>query len=285
MRIVVEHETRYRYAAPVRAVSQLLRKTPRPHDGQHIDRWRLDVDVDSRIREDEDAFGNLVQHLSADGPFEALTLTVRGLVETADTHGVLSGLHEPLPAEVFLRSTPITEPDQEIVAFAQDTVAGRIDRLDQLHALLSAVYREVAYEVSSTTVGTSAIEAFRQRRGVCQDLSHIFIGCARHLGIPARYVSGHLARSDGVVEQEASHAWAEALVEGLGWVGFDPANGVCPVDRHVRIACGFDYLACAPVRGSRFGGGAEKLSVKLTVAEAVEHGRTRQRQQMRQTQT
>ena len=283
MRIIIDHETRYDYAAPVRGVHQLLRLKPRSHHGQHVDQWRLDVDVDSRVHENEDAFGNTVQHLSADGPFQALTLTVRGLVETADTRGVLSGLHEPLPAETFLRSTPLTAPDRAIVEFAGAAVAGRTDRLERLHALLAAVHRDIAFEVSATTVGTSAIDAFRQKRGVCQDLSHVYIACARHLGVPARYVSGHLARSDGVVEQGASHAWAEALVEGLGWVGFDPANGVCPAERHVRVACGFDYLACAPVRGTRVGGGAETLTVQLTVAEAPEGGPPR-RQQMSQTQ-
>ena len=284
MRITIDHETRYDYAAPVRGVTQLLRLRPRSHDGQHVDRWRLDVDVDSRIRDEDDAFGNCVQHLSADGPFRGLTLTVRGMVETSDTQGVLSGLHEPLPKEAFLRSTPLTEPDRAIVGFAEETVAGRSDRLDRLHALLGAIYREMSFEVSATTVGTSAIEAFRQKRGVCQDLSHVFIACARHLGVPARYVSGHLARVDGVVEQDASHAWAEALVEGLGWVGFDPANGICPADRHVRVACGFDYLTCAPVRGTRIGGGVEKLTVQLTVAEAGRAPVSRQ-QQMEQAQS
>lgn len=284
MRITVNHETRYEYAAPVRSVSQVLRLTPRSHDGQHVVQWRLDVDVDSRIREGEDAFGNCVQYLSADGPFQSLTLTVQGVVETSETQGVLSERHEPLPPETFLRSTPLTAPDSAIVAFAEDTAAGRADRLDRLHALLGAIHREMRFEVSSTNVGTSAVEAFASRRGVCQDLSHVFIACARHLGIPARYVSGHLARADGVVEQEASHAWAEALVEGLGWVGFDPANGICPTERHVRVACGFDYVACAPVRGTRLGGGDERLSVRLSVAEADRAPVTR-RQQMEQAQS
>ncbi len=267
MRITVDHETRYTYAAPVRMVSQLLRLKPRSHDGQHVQSWRLDVDVDSQVHDGGDAFGNITQRLAAEGPFESLTLTVRGQVETSDTNGVLTGLIEPLPVQVYLRSTPLTAADKAITDFAKATVAGRTDPLDQLHALLAAIYRDITYEIRATTVVTSAVEAFRQQRGVCQDLSHIFIACARHLGIPARYVSGHLARSDGVVEQEASHAWAEAMVEGLGWVGFDPANGVSPGEHHVRVACGFDYLACAPVRGFRRGGGAEKLAVKLQVGE------------------
>lgn len=283
MRITINHETRYDYAAPVRSVSQVLRLRPRSHDGQHVVHWRLDVDVDSRIRDGEDAFGNCVQYLSADGPFQSLALNVHGVVETVETEGVLSERHEPLPPEAFLRSTPLTTTDSAIVAFAEDTTAGRSDRLGRLHALLAAIHREMSFEVSSTNVGTSAIEAFASKRGVCQDLSHVFIACARHLGIPARYVSGHLARADGVVEQEASHAWAEALVEGLGWIGFDPANGICPSERHVRVACGFDYVACAPVRGTRLGGGEEQLSVRLSVAE-VGRAPVHRRQQMEQAQ-
>ncbi len=266
MRIRIDHETRYHYDAPVRGVSQVLRLKPRPHDGQHIVSWRVDVDVDGRLRESEDAFGNRILRLSAEGPLEEITLSVAGEVETQDTAGMLSGQPERLPPEVYTRQTPLTELTPALEAFAGDAVSGVDDRLDQLHALLGAVHQQVVYDTRSTTVATSAIEAFTQGRGVCQDLAHIFIACARHVGAPARYVSGHLARADGVIEQEASHAWAEALVPGLGWVGFDPANGGCPSERHVRVACGFDYLSAAPVRGSRIGGGAERLSVRLVVS-------------------
>jgi transglutaminase-like putative cysteine protease len=103
---------------------------------------------------------------------------------------------------------------------------------------------------------------------VCQDLAHIFLATARRLGVPARYVSGHLVRADGLCEQEAGHAWAVALVPGLGWVGFDPANGICPTDAYVRVAVGLDYLDAAPVRGARQGGGEETMDVRLNVHEA-----------------
>lgn len=266
MRIRIDHETRYQYDAPVRGVNQVLRLQPRPHDGQHVISWRVDVDVDGRLRDGEDAFGNHIVRLFAEGPLQEITLSVSGEVETQDVAGVLSGLPESLPAEVYLRQTPLTRLTPSLEAFAGDVVSGADDRLSQLHALLFAVHREVIYDTRSTTVATSAMDAFTQKRGVCQDLAHIFIACARHLGAPARYVSGHLARDDGVIEQEASHAWAEALVPGLGWVGFDPVNNACPAERHVRVACGFDYLSAAPVRGSRIGGGTERLHVRLAVA-------------------
>ncbi len=276
MRIRINHETRYTYEAPVRAISQVLRLTPRPNDSQFIADWRVDIDVDGRLRVGEDAFGNTVHTLSAEGPLETMTLTVQGEVETQDTAGVLTGASERLPAEVFLRDTSLTGMNDDLRQFAAVATRGGGDSLGRLHGLLAAIHGDVVFDTRKTTVATSAIDAFAMKRGVCQDLSHIFVACARDAGIPARYVSGHLARSDGIVEQEASHAWAEALIDGLGWVGFDPTNGICVGERHVRVATGFDYLSAAPVRGSRSGGGQERLSVRLMVSEGGQPKRQNQ---------
>ncbi|MDU6750717.1 MAG: transglutaminase family protein, partial [Bradyrhizobium sp.] len=111
---------------------------------------------------------------------------------------------------------------------------------------------------------------------------HIFIASARAAGIPARFVSGHFLRSDGAVHQEAGHAWAEAYVPNLGWVGFDAANCICTTDAHVRVAIGLDYLGAAPVRGTRYGGGTETLTVKVKV-EQVGRGGQSQSQSQRQS--
>ena len=127
----------------------------------------------------------------------------------------------------------------------------------------------MAYDTSPTHAATTAEEAFALKRGVCQDYTHIFIAAARSLAIPARYIGGHFHRADGAVRQEAGHAWAEAFVPDLGWVGFDPTNGVCVTDAHVRVAAGLDYLAAAPVRGSRYGGGSETLDVSVRVNAAA----------------
>src|SRR6266487_4339197 len=113
-----------------------------------------------------------------------------------------------------------------------------------------------------------AMATFARKRGVCQDYAHIFIACARSGGVPARFVSGHFLRSDGTANQAAGHAWAEAFVPDLGWVGFDPANGICTTDAHARVAIGLDYLGAAPVRGTRYGGGSETLSVAVRVDQA-----------------
>jgi transglutaminase-like putative cysteine protease len=125
------------------------------------------------------------------------------------------------------------------------------------------------FDTDPTRTTTTASEAFALKRGVCQDLTHIFIAAARCLGIPARYVSGYFHRADGVVEQEAGHAWAEAFIPDLGWVAFDATNGISATDAHLRVAIGLDYLGAAPVRGTRFGGSGEDLSVRVRVSQAM----------------
>ena len=124
------------------------------------------------------------------------------------------------------------------------------------------------FDLDPTHAATTAAEAFALKRGVCQDLTQIFIAAARSLGIPARYVSGYFHRADGVIEQDAGHAWAEAHVPDLGWVAFDPANGISATDAHLRVAVGLDYLGAAPVRGSRYGGSDEILTIRLRVEQA-----------------
>src|SRR6185295_18909573 len=105
-----------------------------------------------------------------------------------------------------------------------------------LHALLNRIHSEVRYDTDPTKTTTTAAEAFALKGGVCQDLTHIFIAAARTLRIPARYVGGYLRRTDSVTERDAGHAWAEGYVDGLGWVAFDTANGLCATDAHIRVA-------------------------------------------------
>jgi transglutaminase-like putative cysteine protease len=150
------------------------------------------------------------------------------------------------------------------------------DALSSLHALMLGIRDRMQFEPGITEVATDADTALRLGRGVCQDLSQIFIAAARHLGVPARYVSGHYAAADHP-EQEAAHAWAEGFVPGLGWVSFDPTHGVCGTEGHVRVAVGLDSRDAAPVRGSRRGGGLESLAVGV-------HGRQAGGQRQSQSQ-
>ncbi|WP_374388466.1 transglutaminase N-terminal domain-containing protein [Brevundimonas sp.] len=263
MRIRIDHSTRYAYARPARFIVQMLRLTPKSCESQQVRDWRIETDVDARLRRGEDAFGNVVHSLYTERPTDALTIRVTGEVATVDTGGVIRGQNERLPPTVYLRDTPLTHADGGIVDFAKAIPEG--ETLDRMHRLMGAIHRDVAFEVGSTSATHTAADAFAQKRGVCQDHAQIFIACARKLGVPARYVSGHLNRLDGQHDQDAAHAWAEAWVDGLGWVGFDPANGICPTDQYVRVAVGLDALGATPIRGTSYGGGVESLTVALHV--------------------
>jgi transglutaminase-like putative cysteine protease len=270
MRIRVLHETAYRYEKPASGIIQNLRLTPRNHDGQYVVAWRIEVSEDCRLNEYEDAFGNIAHAFSADGPVTELRLVVEGEVETQDTAGVVRGTVERFPPSLYLRGTPLTEPDPAITRFAHDIRSASADGdLNLLHALLARIKDDIVYDTVPTQATTTAAEAFALKQGVCQDLTHIFIAAARVLQVPARYVGGYFCRAGGGASPEAGHAWAEAFVRGLGWVAFDPANGMCATDGYVRVAAGLDYLGAAPVRGTRYGGGSEQLVVAVRVDQAA----------------
>ncbi|HEY0224209.1 MAG TPA: transglutaminase family protein [Pseudolabrys sp.] len=269
MRIRISHATTYRYETPPTAVTQLLRLTPRNHDGQYVVDWRIDLSEDCILHQHDDAFGNITHSFTAEGPFEKLSVTVDGEVETQDTNGRVNGAIEVFPPALFLRETDLTHADAAIVDFAETTrAAAPKDTLTLLHELLNGLNREITFDTSPTVAATTAAEAFKLKRGVCQDLTHIFIAAARRLGVPARYIGGHFYRADGVTEQDAGHAWVEAYIDGLGWVGFDPTNGISTTDAHVRVAAGLDYLGSAPVRGTRYGGSGETLNVAVHVEQS-----------------
>jgi transglutaminase-like putative cysteine protease len=177
---------------------------------------------------------------------------------------VVGGLAEPVPAKVYLRVTSLTAPDAAILDLAR-AVSGH-DTIASLHALMEAIRDEVEYKAGATLTETTAAEALAARTGVCQDHAHIFVASARVLGIPARYVTGYLL-TDEAVPAAAHHAWAEAYVDGLGWVGFDVANMICPTDRYVRMAAALDAQYTSPIRGSRRGGDVELLEVEVRVQQ------------------
>ena len=269
MRLRVLHETAYRYGTPATRAIQILRLTPRGHDGQFVVNWRIDVDRDCRLDASTDPFGNAVHSFTVEGPLDGLTITAEGEVETQDTDGIVRGQVERMPPVVFLRDTALTRSDAAIRVLAEEAQAqGGPNPLEILHAIMERIRERMRFEVNLTDSGTSAIEAFSLGHGVCQDFAHIFIAAARHLGIPARYVSGYLFHSDKLDGQDAGHAWAEALVDDLGWVAFDPANGISATDAYVRLAVGLDYLGAAPVRGTRYGGAEETLGVRILVHQS-----------------
>jgi transglutaminase-like putative cysteine protease len=266
MRIRIAHSSVARYDPPATGAIQVFRLTPRNHEGQYVVRWRIDVAPDARLAAHEDAFGNITHVFTADGPLPELRIEVDGIVETQNTDGVVSGSVERFPPSLFLRDTALTAPDTAIGQFA---LAIRADSggqvLAELHTLLGRLHAGTAFDSDPAHPATGAAEAFARKRAGAADLTHIFIGAAHCLGIPARFIAGYFRDNDGV--EQAGHFWAEAHVAGLGWVGFDPANGFCPTDAHIRVAVGLDALSAAPLRGTRYGVGGETLEVAITVGQ------------------
>jgi transglutaminase-like putative cysteine protease len=139
--------------------------------------------------------------------------------------------------------------------------------LDFLHALMRQIANHLTFDATPTSAETPAAGAFKLKRGTARDFAHAFLGCARAADVPARFVSGHIYGSGKQRVTDDAHAWTEAFVPQLGWVGFDPVNTICTTDAHARVAIGLDHLGAAPVRGTRYGGG-ETMSVAVQVAQA-----------------
>ena len=267
MRLHVRHTTRYRYAASIPYAVQTLRLCPRPYEGLSVLRWRVRGETRRDLPSFIDGFGNVTHCHTVNHPHEAAAIMVEGEVETSIADGVIRGTVETLPPLFFLRSTELTAADAAIAALTAASAAAKTP-LDRLHGLMHAVRERIDYRIGETHVATTAAAALASGAGVCQDHAHVFLAAARHLGIPARYVSGYLWTGEAAPESDAAHAWAEAFVEDLGWVGFDPANRICPTEAYIRMSIGLDYWTAAPIRGVRRGTAAESLAVKVKVTQA-----------------
>ena len=267
MKLTIRHTTHYAFAEPVVHALQRLRLTPKETQGQRIIDWSMHFDnAYAELSYDDQHFNHVTLIGLAPGARE-VTVTCEGTVETEDNAGVIGRHSGHLPLWSFLRQTPLTRAGPKLRGLLRDVPASDTRKpLDFIHALAALIRERIAYEAGRTHSATTAEEAVIHGYGVCQDHAHIFIGAARASGVPARYVSGYLLMDDRI-EQEATHAWAEAHVDGLGWVGFDVSNGISPDPRYVRVATGSDYRDAAPITGISQGMAADEV---LTVGVAVE---------------
>jgi transglutaminase-like putative cysteine protease len=264
MHISINHTTEYTYDTLGSFAVQRLRLTPQDTQSQKVLSWSIEAEGIEHAASYIDGFGNRVSLITHCKPYETLAITAAGEVETEDMNGVVGDLRETANPQLFLRATKRTKSSPAIKALADEARERRA--LDRLHHLMESIAGRVAYDTDATHQGTTAADALAAGQGVCQDHAHIFIAAARRLNIPARYVTGYLHVS-GEERAVAHHAWAEAWVNELGWVGFDPANSICPTERYVRLACGFDAASAAPITGTRRGGGTESLRVDVIVRQ------------------
>lgn len=264
MRIHISHRTTYRFDQPVHYGLQRLRLTPRSGSTQTVVEWALELSGCGLQLTYDDHFGNHVTLVRIDGDALEVEIEASGLVETTGFDGVVGQHSGAVPLWFHLRPTELTEPGDRIRELAAE-VASEQDPVTRLHALSGLITDQVEYRLGGSEPSTRAEEALAGSQGVCQDHAHIFVAAARELDVPARYISGYMLLDDNE-SSPASHAWAEAHVNGLGWVGFDVSNGISPDDRYVRVAVGRDYREAAPLVGTRYGSGGESLDVRLEVS-------------------
>jgi transglutaminase-like putative cysteine protease len=262
MRLKISHRTEYNYDAPLSYALQRIRLTPQGGMAQTILKWNIAIEGAREELRYIDGFGNETRLLSVEGEPRSVTIVASGEVETKQTTGVTGPQRGFAPLWLFEAPTTLTAPGAALEALAASVGEG--DELERLHRLMDIIADKVTYLTGATSSATTAEEAVKIGSGVCQDHAHVFIGAARQIGFPARYVSGYLMK-DG--EQAASHAWAEAHVRGLGWVGFDASNRMSPDETYVSLATGRDYRDAAPVSGIRLGQALETLAVHITVEQ------------------
>jgi len=266
----IHHQTVYRYAEPVRRSVHELRLAPRSGPLQSVQAWQLTAP--GNLSEARDGFGNIVHSFTVAGPAHTIAITATGEVHvgppTSGSDGSFCDAPAPGEARVsplfYLGATPTTDAPAEMRAFAVPYLAAGQD-VPALLALADGIAQRVRYQANTTDVGTTAAEAFRLGRGVCQDQAQVMVASCRALGIPARYVSGYFY--DPAATELASHAWADVCldVQRELWCSIDVTHGCLSDHRHVRLAVGRDYQAAAPVRGICEGGGGETLAVSIGI--------------------
>lgn len=276
MRLLVRHQTLYHYEAGASHAALLLKLLPCDNATQEVIHWSVEVNGEPVENFRRNGYGDQEALWVAHDDMDMVRIVASGLVVTRDQAGVIGNLPHVEPT-IFLRETALTKANDDIralVALHEDE-----GELARLHALSEAVQKAVVYRSGSTHAESTAIEALAQGSGVCQDHAHIFISAARAAGIPARYVAGYmLASHDGETLHE-THAWAEAFVRGLGWVGFDPSNGICVTAAYIRVSSGLDAHDAAPVRGTVKAAGEIAIDADVRIAQASDNEAEQAQQQ------
>lgn len=265
MRLSVDHRTRYHFSEPQARVVQLLRMTPLDDGGQTVISWSIDVDCDARLREGRDGYGNITTMLYIEGPITGAEIVVRGEIVTDDHAGLLTGVTETLPHQLYLRPTKATEADKAIADFAQDVAAGKSSPLQVAGALNTAIFERLTLRSGRSPKLRNATETFAENWGSVRDAAQLLISCARALHIPARFVSGHCLDGPNAGNHKSAHCWTELYAESTGWVAFDPSMGRNPGETHIRVAIGLDASDATPLSGTRMGGGIEEMDVAVHV--------------------
>jgi len=282
----IKHTTKYQYDNIISESVMEVRKRPRSEGAQRCLKFMLNVQPHAKVSVYRDHMGNFVHHFNVPTRHDVLVIDAVSIVESVDP----DSLPESLPAEAwdeldslrgtleyydFLASSPLTKAPALLRELREEINLQRSsDPLTQLVELNSIIYGLFDYVPDSTSVDSPVDDVIIGRKGVCQDFAHVMLALGRWLGIPCRYVSGYLYHQenndDARSVPDATHAWVEAFLPDLGWVGFDPTNNLICDQRHIRVAVGSDYLDVPPTHGVFKGNAHSKLSVDVSVSQTEE---------------
>ena len=266
----IKHQTTYEFEEIPQSVMQKLHLSPISNATQKVIDWNIEIKGANLEFKSKDYHGNTIHLCKYDLISDRITICCSGSVQVEDTLGVVGTHDGSLPLVLFSRPTPLTAPGKRIKILCSKM--GKLKRkrssddISLLHELSSTIRKTIQYVKGKTNIETTAEQALELGEGVCQDHVHVFLTTTRLLGFYSRYVSGYLMIGDNII-QEASHAWAEVYLDGLGWVGFDISNGISPDDKYIKLATGFDYHDVIPLSGVRQGSGNERLLTNIVIAE------------------
>lgn len=279
----IRHITRFRYNVPIHESMMELRMQPRDEGRQRRHSFELSINPRAQVTHYRDHLGNTVHHFDIPGQHTQLIITAQAMIAltpppplpdilSADAWDALDQMIQQGDYWEMLSPSHFARPTDLLTDLAAELNLHReADPLTTLRHLNTAMRDAFDYQPSGTRVDSPIDEALQKRQGVCQDFAHIMIALVRQMGIPCRYVSGYLfhRREDhDRSEADATHAWVEALLPELGWIGFDPTNDLIAGDRHIRVAVGRDYADVPPTRGVFKGDARSELSVAVQVRPA-----------------
>jgi transglutaminase-like putative cysteine protease len=276
----LRHVTRFRYSSPVHESVMELRMQPRSEGPQSLRSFQIVTNPRAQLYAYTDYLGNAVYHFNVLRAHSELRIEAQATVEVvqaAPTHQAcdalewdrynrynLTDIHFDL-----LEPSKFARPSAALATFTGEKHLTRpsSDPLTALRHLNTAIFEAFDYEIGVTQVHSPIEQALGQGRGVCQDFAHIMLAITRSWGIPARYVSGYLQHGRGSDRsgEDATHAWVEAWLPSLGWIGFDPTNNTLAAERHIRAAVGRDYADVPPTRGTFKGGAESELAISVAV--------------------
>ena len=284
-RYEIEHVSRYRYTVPVRWCVMLLCLEPRTDRGQKLVRFEIETRPPAGLSREEDCFGNARHVLNLHQPHRDLEITTRATVEAAPSPAPPPALGVGAWRAIrlqgggiadwdFTHPSPLIPPSPALAAFVErHRIEPGGDPLESLLRLSDTLHERLSYIPGTTSAESPVDHVLDTDRGVCQDYAHAMIAIARSWGVPARYVSGYMHLTGQPGEQSpanATHAWAECRLPGLGWIGFDPTNRTISGDGYIRIATGRDFHDVSPTRGVIHGGGESRLKVDVRMARTDE---------------